>query len=197
MLSITSTNLNLGIPSFRHSILPTMPVDLSQFDLTDLNNNEMRLKLCRELNTIFRKYGENGLTDIEISCHAKALAYSGYDGFVPDAIVRSAICKWNKMCKPAPRIIRVKVPGSRKGKYFLAEHHKVHRLGHIRKRMAARKILRFVKRTIGEESLHQYLWKPEGPVARQLCNDLADGRADINLRRSARLASKSQKKKFR
>jgi hypothetical protein len=60
-----------------------------------LSETELKFKACIDLFTIFFLNKNRGLTDIEIYEYARCLGMSGYDGMVPDCIVRSNIYRWN------------------------------------------------------------------------------------------------------
>jgi hypothetical protein len=151
----------------------------SNCDLGGLSDMEKKMKHCRELNTVFRKYGKNGLSIREIHHALKKLGYTGYNCFTPDAVIRGSISRWNKNKKI---IVRGKknVGSLEKVKrselvYFLLEDYKERYCNHVIRRNAARKIIRFVKAKIGDSTLEEFLWNPKGPVARSTCEQLANG----------------------
>jgi|SRR6478609_2119225 len=144
--------------------------------IVDLTVLEKKSKLFRDLHTIFTLYGENGLTVMEIYGHAKKLEFTGYNGYTPDSAIRKSISKWNLLSKKqngSPRFHVVKESKNRKAVYFLAEDYTSFALYRITRRMAARKLLRFMKNKIGDMTMEEFLWKPSGPMATQICTDLA------------------------
>lgn len=66
-------------------------------DYTFISEEEQKYKSSRELYTIFYLTKNQGLSDMGIYEWAKKLGFTGYDGFTPDAIVRSNIYRWNDM----------------------------------------------------------------------------------------------------
>ena len=75
-------------------VKPTFHKDV---DYSFISEEEKKYKSSRELYTIFFLTKNQGLSDMGIYDWAKKLGFSGYDGYTPDAIVRSNIYRWNDM----------------------------------------------------------------------------------------------------
>ena len=141
-----------------------------------LTVGEQNLKPCCDLHQIFSQYGQNGLTWNEIYDYIRKLGLRGYDSFAPDAVIRSAIYRWNRFAKGTRSHDRICWDKKeRPTVYYLREDYKRLKLRKISQRIAARKILRFIKNRIGNQTMEEFLWKPEnGRMSKVVCEHLAD-----------------------